>query len=723
MRRIDDKTIHSVKRHISTGADGNVGAPRVLSYPLGRNMLLLCASALLAVLLLQAVFAVSVSGQTFSLPNPTWSTPWITPRPASPPSSYNSQPVYGATNSGPLRRFLGIESDDSDTNTTIRPDTTNIPSLTPGTWENDTTSSGPRPNPNGTRNWTPAPSAPMPPTLENIVPSSLNARPSPRAVDAHPTSLELAPSLDLEWGEIWDRTPEQNEVLRRGRELEYTDNWSDVLRFYENAIREMPDFSELQDRCRNARIHCDVARRYRDPSFLRLIQEESFVEALDVYEEVGGKMTTHHVSAPSWSDMVEHGVDGLDIALHSDALWSRTGLPTPSDERIEEFFTEVDRTLSIRIIEYPSDAKEAIVGIAALGRRMLGVPESLVAYECLCGAANSFDAYSCFLTPNQLSEMYSQIDGNFVGLGVELKVNEDDCLRIVRVITGSPAEQSGVRTGDRILAVDGHEVCTMAPEEAADMLQGEIDTICRLQLQSGEETPRLIDVLRRRVEVPSVDQVQVFPESDGVAYLKLTCFQKTTVRDLDQALWNLHQQGMQCLIMDLRGNPGGLLNSSVEVVDKFIERGTVVSTRGRSPGESQTFTAREAGTWGVPLVVLIDGDSASAAEIFAGAIRDYDRGTLIGERSYGKGSVQGIFPLASGESGIRITTAKFYSPQGLAFSQVGVTPDLSVYTTSRPIQDGTTANTYASRGTREAFQNDLVLNAGLEEAGRLLHSR
>ena len=258
----------------------------------------------------------------------------------------------------------------------------------------------------------------------------------------------------------------------------------------------------------------------------------------------------------------------------------------------------------------------------------------------------------------------------------------------------------------------------MPPEEAADMLQGEIDTICRLQLQSNEEAPRLIEVRRLRVEVPSIDQVQVLPDSEGVAYLKLTCFQKTTVRDLDNALWNLHQQGMRCLIMDLRGNPGGLLNASVDVVDKFIAQGTVVSTQGRSPGESQTFAAREPGTWGVPLVVLIDGDSASAAEIFAGAIRDYDRGTLVGERSYGKGSVQGIFPLAISESGIRITTAKFYSPQGLEFSRVGVAPDLDVYATSRPIQGGATANTYASTP-----QGDLVLKAGLEEAGRLLHSR
>src|SRR6202008_2306840 len=131
----------------------------------------------------------------------------------------------------------------------------------------------------------------------------------------------------------------------------------------------------------------------------------------------------------------------------------------------------------------------------------------------------------------------------------------------------------------------------------------------------------------------------------GVGYLRLTCFQKTTSRDLDAALWRLHREGMKSLIVDLRGNPGGLLNISVDVVDKFVNEGVIVSTRGRNAQEDYSYTAQPPGTWQVPLTVLIDGDSASASEIFAGAIRDHHRGTLVGTRSYGKGSVQGIFPL------------------------------------------------------------------------------
>jgi carboxyl-terminal processing protease len=142
---------------------------------------------------------------------------------------------------------------------------------------------------------------------------------------------------------------------------------------------------------------------------------------------------------------------------------------------------------------------------------------------------------------------------------------------------------------------------------------------------------------------------------------------------------------MRSLVIDLRGNPGGLLVSAVEVADRFVERGVIVSTRGRIAQEDFTYTAHEHGKWQVPLVVMIDQDSASAAEIFAGAIRDHRRGTIVGVRSFGKGSVQGIFPLDDSASGIRLTTAKFYSPAGRPFNRVGVDPDVTVRTAAKPI--------------------------------------
>src|SRR5205823_612092 len=154
-----------------------------------------------------------------------------------------------------------------------------------------------------------------------------------------------------------------------------------------------------------------------------------------------------------------------------------------------------------------------------------------------------------------------------------------------------------------------------------------------LTAQSANEEPRRIVVRREHVEVPSVDDVKILDREYGVGYAKITCFQKTSSRDLDAALWRLHREGMRSLVLDLRGNPGGLLTSAVEIADKFIDDGVIVSTRGRNSLEDYNYTAHRAGTWHTPLVVLIDSDSASASEIFAGAIHDHRRGTIIGQRS------------------------------------------------------------------------------------------
>jgi carboxyl-terminal processing protease len=223
-----------------------------------------------------------------------------------------------------------------------------------------------------------------------------------------------------------------------------------------------------------------------------------------------------------------------------------------------------------------------------------------------------------------------------------------------------------------------------------------------------------VTMRREHVEVPSIEDARIADAGTGIAYLKLTCFQKTTTSDLDTALWNLDRQGMKSLIIDLRGNPGGLLTSSVEVADKFLEQGSIVSTRGRSTNEDFNYTAHRAGTWRVPLVLLIDGDSASASEILAGAIRDHRRGTVVGVRSYGKGSVQGIFPLTIGGTGVRLTTAKFYSPNGRPYSKVGVEPDVLVRAAEKPITSLAPIN--ADEVPLAPSKDDAILAAGLQAA-------
>jgi len=221
-------------------------------------------------------------------------------------------------------------------------------------------------------------------------------------------------------------------------------------------------------------------------------------------------------------------------------------------------------------------------------------------------------------------------------------------------------------------------------EKAADMLRGVVNSYVSITVERNGMKTQTVRLQRRRVDIPSVDDVQIIDTSTGVGYIRLTNFQKTTGRDFDEALWKLQKQGMRSLIVDVRGNPGGLLSAAVDVSDRFVGSGIVVSTKGRNPMEDYTHRAQAQNTWRVPLVVLIDENSASASEIFAAAISDHGRGTIVGRQSYGKGSVQGIFPLNVSDGGVRLTTARFYSPLGRAISHGGVKPHVKVEQLARP---------------------------------------
>jgi len=500
------------------------------------------------------------------------------------------------------------------------------------------------------------------------------------------------------------------DVLRQGQQLESDRRWGEALSLYEEAVRQYPGDATIRERFDLARMHYDLGRRYGDRSFLEMIGRLASEESLDLYGEVLLKIQSHYVESPNWRFLVDRGTGSFELAL-SEPSFMNCHLAGVDAATIDGFRGELRRRMAPLMIQTSSGARAAVAMAAGLAAERLGLAPAAVVLEYTCGASNGLDLYSAYLTPGQLAEVYSQIDGNFVGLGIELKA-ANGALLIVRVIPGSPAHVAGILAGDRILSVDGQSTRPLTTEQAADLLQGEIGTSAWLVLETPGQPSRQIAVRRTHIEVPSIEGSAILDAAHGIAYLKLTCFQKSTTRDLDAALWSLHRQGMRSLLVDLRGNPGGLLVTAVEVVDKFIERGVIVSTHGRSSGEDFTYAAHSGGTWGVPLVVLIDKDSASAAEIFAGAIRDHRRGTIVGERSFGKGSVQGIFPLNTGGAGIRLTTAKFYSPSGHPYSGSGVEPDLLMHRVARPTFD---AVSMPQRGGE-----DPMLSAALQVARQQL---
>ncbi len=501
------------------------------------------------------------------------------------------------------------------------------------------------------------------------------------------------------------------ELLRRGMQLESQGRWGDALFHYEEALRNYPAEATLQRRYELARLHYDLVRRYTDRSFLRILETLSPQEALGLYNEVLSKIQAHYVDTFNWNDFLQRGVVDLEVAL-SEPIFVNRYLAGVPPAKLAEFRQTLRTLVEHQQLESRSATWQRIRTLAEAAYQQLGLPPTAVILECLCGVTNTLDPYSAFLTPSQLEEIYSQIEGHFVGLGVELK-SEGGKLRIVRVVPGSPAQEAGLRAGDWILAVGSQSLVGLTTEQAADLLQGPEGSLAELTVQTPGQPPRQVRLRRRRVELPSIEQARMADPQMGIGYVKLACFQKTTARDLEAVLWDLYRQGMRSLIVDVRGNPGGLLSTAVEVADKFIDQGVIVSTRGRSPQEDFTYTAHQAGTWRVPLVVLVDQESASAAEIFAGAIRDHRRGTLVGQRTYGKGSVQGIFPLGYAGTGIRLTTARFYSPSGQSFNRVGIEPDILVHRTARiPPKDG-----LAERMSQPALPSPPGNPAGWRPAG------
>jgi carboxyl-terminal processing protease len=438
-----------------------------------------------------------------------------------------------------------------------------------------------------------------------------------------------------------------------------------------------------------------LEQRYDDRSFREALKTLRPQQTLELYSDLLGKIDAHYYTDPPYQMMTQRGAAAMDIALADETFLRNHGVRVRG-QQVDQLRTEILQLPGRYKIATARDAAAVASQIAKIANQRIGLNETATLLEFTSASAGGLDHYSSFLTADQLRDIYSQIEGNFVGLGVELKAEQGD-LQIVHVIPHSPAEQSGIHDGDRITAVDGQATKSLSTDEAASMLTGAEGSTVRVQVNSPNQAPREVTVRRASVEVPSLEGVRILAPAEangaaGVAYVKIPAFQKTTATDLEQALWDLHGKGMRSLIIDLRGNPGGLLTAAVEIADKFIADGGIVSTKGRSEQENFSYRAHRPGTWRVPLVVLIDGDSASASEIFAGAIKDSGRGKIIGQRSYGKGSVQGIFPLGKSGAGARLTTAKFYSPSGRAIANVGVTPDIDVRRATAVAANGQTAS-------------------------------
>ena len=282
------------------------------------------------------------------------------------------------------------------------------------------------------------------------------------------------------------------------------------------------------------------------------------------------------------------------------------------------------------------------------------------------------DPHSAYLDPTTYKKLKEHSEGTFGGIGVVMGFDDAD-VRVISVMEGTPGEAAGLRAGDRILRVDGEETKEMEPEIVAASIRGEAGSRVVLTIARTGEADRDYTITRDHIRVKTVAGRMVEDEP-GIGYIRVVQFSENTGKEFKDALASLKEEGMRGLILDLRANPGGLLASCVEIAKEIVPAGLIVSVVERDGTREEYFSELAAGS--APMVVLIDGNSASASEILAGALHDTGAATLVGKTSYGKGSVQVIMPIPGQEDAVKLTIARYYTPSGESIQGTGIRPDV-----------------------------------------------
>jgi carboxyl-terminal processing protease len=295
------------------------------------------------------------------------------------------------------------------------------------------------------------------------------------------------------------------------------------------------------------------------------------------------------------------------------------------------------------------------------------------------GMVSNLDPHSSYMDAKMYGDMQITTKGEFGGVGIEVTQDEGGLIKVISPIDGTPASRAGIKTGDRIAGIDGNSIAGLPLNDAIDKMRGPAGSKITLTiLREGEKKPFDVTLVRAIVSV----EADTYRREGDIGYIRLPGFNEQTADGLEKAVRDLKKQigpGIKGYVLDLRNNPGGLLDQAIQVSDDFLNSGEIVSTRGRHPEDTQRYDAKGGDiTDGKPVVVLINGGTASASEIVSGALQDHKRATIVGMISFGKGSVQTIIPLGEGRGALRLTTARYYTPSGHSIQAEGIIPDIQV---------------------------------------------
>ncbi len=363
--------------------------------------------------------------------------------------------------------------------------------------------------------------------------------------------------------------------------------------------------------------------------------------------------------------------------------FSQNDLDMP-DDLLEE--TNIPLTVDADDHDYAYDNMELLTQVMLLIKKNFHEDKTFeeITHAALHGLLNSLDDHSDFMGASAYDNLKDDTSGKFGGIGIHIGIR-DGILTVIAPIEDTPAYRVGVQSGDRIIKIDGTNSVGYTLRQAVDKLRGPVGEAVTVTLRRlDEDKPITVEIIRDDIKVPTVKGTRII--GDGIGYIRVIRFAEPTVASLDEALAELKEKNMTALILDFRNNPGGLLKSAIMVADRFLDKGQlIVSTKGRTRSMNGIkYRATHKSVTDVPIVILINGGSASASEIVAGALQDHKRAILMGDTSYGKGSVQSVIRLKpDGKSAIRLTTALYYTPSGRTIHKKGIDPDIPVYVRPR----------------------------------------
>jgi len=430
-------------------------------------------------------------------------------------------------------------------------------------------------------------------------------------------------------------------------------------------------------------------RRLRDRPAQELLADLQPSDALNAYADVLKRLREKYFDGKKidYTTLFQYGVEEMRLALEDDVFLKEQ----VQADKPAALMALRNRLYSLRMekpaIDKPADARRHLQSVMLSAQADLGIKPTAVIVEFIAGACNALDEYTGYLSPTRLAEIEADLNSNkFVGIGVDLTINRDSKddsrhLVISRVYPGGPAYQQELHIDDEILSIDGQTLKMAAPSVLVAKLQGEVGTTVEVEVRSGMMT-RKIKIERQPVSIPSV---VIEPPQGEIGYIHITSFQTGTPQELQSALEQL--RGLKALILDLRGNLGGSFPAAVKVAEQFLAQGAIIVYTQRPTKAETAWRSNNKNPLMIPLVVLVDGETASAAEIVAGALKDNNkRATLVGQPTFGKGSIQCLVPLDSLKAGLQVTVARFSSPERIPYDGHGIAPHESIENSMMMVQ-------------------------------------